>query len=66
MAAILSFLAVCNAGSGPLFQFSDGRYLTRNRLVCELRHILTAANNETKAQYSGHSIRIEAATKPAY
>ena len=65
VAAILSFLAVRSAGSGPLFQFSDGHYLTRNRLVCELRHILAAANDETKAQYSGHSFRVEAATNAA-
>ena len=39
VAAMLSFLAARSAGSGPLFQFSDGHYLTRDRLVSELRRI---------------------------
>ena len=64
VAAMLSFLAARGAGSGPLFQFSDCRYLTRDRLVSELRWILAAAYIDT-SQYCGHSFRIGAATTAA-
>ena len=64
VAAMLSYLAAHGAGSGPLFQFSDGRYLTRDRLVCELRRVLAAANIDM-SQYCGHSFRIGAATTAA-
>ena len=37
VAAVLSHLALCPAGMGPLFRFEDGRALTRRCLVEELR-----------------------------
>ena len=64
VAAMLSFLAARSAGSGPLFQFSDGHYLTRDRLVSELRRIWAATNIDT-SQYCDHSFRIGAATTAA-
>ena len=51
-------------GSGPLFRFKDGHYLTRQRFV---EHVRTALQQSgiNPAHYSGHSFRIGAATTAA-
>ena len=43
VAALLSYLVVQGKQGGPLFQFRDGRALTRSRLVLELRKALSSA-----------------------
>ena len=59
--AVLSYLAIRSTGRGPVFIFQDGRALTRNRLVKELRQGLQEMGIDPSA-YSGHSFRIGAAT----
>ena len=61
VAAVLSYLALCPAGMGPLFRFEDGRALTRRCLVEELRRGLRELGIDHTG-YSGHSFRIGAAT----
>ena len=48
------------SGGGPLFQFSDGRYLTRPRFITALRTALREAGIDA-TQFAGHSFRIGAA-----
>ena len=62
--AAVRYLAVRGNGLGPLFMFSDGRYLSRDRLVSSLRRVLSAANIDT-SRFNGHSFRIGAATTAA-
>ena len=65
IAALLAYLAAQGQqGSGPLFCFKDGRYLTRQRFV---EHVGTALQQSgiNPAHYSGHSFRISAATTAA-
>ena len=51
-------------GPGTLLKFADGRPLTRNQFVAQVRDALVAAGiNE--GSYSGHSFRIGAATTAA-
>ena len=64
VSALLSYLTYRSPNSGPLFQFLDGKPLTCNRLVGQLRAALAAAGIDWK-QYSGHSFRIGAATTAA-
>ena len=64
VAAILAYLAVRGPGTGPLFMFADGRFLTRDRFVTRVRGALTAAGLDC-SQYAGHSLRIGAATTAA-
>lgn len=65
VAAILSYLAMrAPPANGPLFVFSDGRYLTRQRLVQHLRSALQHCGINP-AHYSGHSFRIGAASTAA-
>ena len=61
VAAMLAYLAVRTSKPGFLFQFADGRLLTKLRLVDELRKVLTAVGFNAK-DYAGHSFRIGAAT----
>ena len=64
VAAILGYLALRGQRPGPLFQFSDRRYLTRSRFVDYVRTALQQAGIDS-AVYSGHSFRIGAATTAA-
>ena len=64
VAAVLSYLAIRPGTPGPLFVFEDGRYLTRDRLVHNLRDIL-AQVGVNATHFSGHSFRIGAATTAA-
>ena len=61
VAAVLAYLSQRPAGQGPLFKFADGRALTRQRLVEQLRKALKAIGVD-HTLYSGHSFRIGAAT----
>ncbi len=47
-----------------MFRYQDGRYLTRQRLVTELRQVLDKAGLY-QSKYCGHSFRIGAATTAA-
>ena len=68
VAAILSYMVqskVMTKGTQrPFFCFSDGRPLTRERFVQELRVALSAGGIDASA-YAGHSFRIGAATTAA-
>lgn len=61
VAAVLSYLARRGNNQGPLFRFEDGRLLTRDRFVTQVRLALSAAGINCRA-YAGHSFRIGAAT----
>ena len=62
--AALSYLLVRGRRDGPLFMFSDGRFLTRQRFVVAVRDALKTAGIEC-SKYCGHSFRIGAATTAA-
>ena len=62
--AMMSYLAARGDGPGPLFLYSDGHYLTREKLVLALRQVLSSANIDM-SHFSGHSFRIGAATTAA-
>ena len=64
VAAILDYKVRHGSRPGPFFMFSDGRFLTRARLVSRLKAALVIAGVEDK-KYSGHSFRIGAATTAA-
>lgn len=61
---MLAYMAVRGAGPGPLFRFQDGRALTRQRLVANLRTALRDIGL-CPENYAGHSFRIGAATAAA-
>ena len=62
--ALLNYLVVRGKSRGPLFKFSDGSYLTRERLVDAVREAIKKAGLNP-AKYCGHSFRIGAATAAA-
>ena len=64
MAAILSYTVMRGTKPGPFFVLSDGKYLTRDRLVKVIRDGLSSAGINS-ADYAGHSFRIGAATTAA-
>ena len=64
VAAVLAFMALRGPGPGPFFRFSDGKPLTRSRLVAKLKESIQAAGVNCAA-YSGHSFRSGAATTAA-
>ena len=64
VAAVLDYLQVRGTGKGFLFRFKDGTYLTRQRLVKEVRSALVKAGLD-QINYCGHSFRIGAATVAA-
>ena len=64
VSAMLSYLVVWGRKEGPLFLFKDGRFLTRQRLVEELRKVLRKTGVD-QSKYCGHSFRIGAATTAA-
>ena len=61
VAAMLNYLAVRGAKPGSLFIFKNGRFLTRDRLVTEIRTVLEQAGLDA-SKYCSHSFRIGAAT----
>ena len=62
--AILAYVTVRSAVSGPLFVFKDGSFLTRDRLVSAIRRALCTAGVDTKG-YSAPSFQIGAAKTAA-
>ena len=64
LAAVLSYMAMRRPGNGPLFRFSDGCSLTRERFVAKVREVLQQIGID-QTKYCGHSFRIGAATTAA-
>ena len=64
VAALLDYLTMRGSKPGPLFVFSDGRFLSRARFVELVRKGLCSAGVD-QSKYSGHSFRIGAATTAA-
>ena len=64
LAAVLSYMAMRRPGNGPLFRFSDGRSLIRERFVAKVREVLQQIGID-QTKYCGHSFRIGAATTAA-
>ena len=62
--AILGYMVQRGTGEGPFFTFEDGRWLTRERFVSEVRKALTELGYNCSL-YAGHSFRIGAATTAA-
>lgn len=62
--AIRTYLAARGSSGGALFRFQDGRLLTRDRFVKEVRDALKLAELNP-VQYAGHSFRSGAATRAA-
>lgn len=62
--AVLSFMVVRGSAPGPLFTLASGQFLTRERMVAELRAALRARGIRAD-DYAGHSFRIGAATTAA-
>ena len=65
ISAMLAYLAVQGDKEGPLFQFYDGRSLTREHLVQAVHKALTKAGFDHQF-YAGHSFRIGAAMTAAH
>ena len=64
VAAMLAYILVQGQQVGPLFQFKDGRSLTRQKFVMAVRDALKRAGIRAD-KYAGHSFRIGAATTAA-
>ena len=64
VASMVAYLVKRGSKEGPLFQFHDGRHLTRQRLVDHVRSALQIAGIDP-SKYNGHSFRIGAATTAA-
>ena len=64
VAALMAYLALCGPGQGPLFRYKDGRPLTRQRLVEDVREALSKCGLKPK-EYACHSFRIGVATTAA-
>ena len=64
VSSLLNYLIIRNTTDGPLFQFRDGRPLTRQRLVTAVREALQQAGID-QSKYCSHSFRIGAATTAA-
>lgn len=63
--SVLNFMVARGGAPGPLFIWENGQYLTRERLVVELRAALMALGYPAN-DYAGHSFRIGAATTAAH
>lgn len=59
--ALLAYIAVRGTQQGALFKFSNGKMLTREKFVREIRSALSKAGLDPEV-YAGHSFRIGAAT----
>jgi len=64
VSAILAYLAVRPPSPGPLFIFKDGAPLSQRKFISSLREALSQAGINPIG-YSGHSLRIGAATTAA-
>ena len=64
VAAVISFMLARGNAPGLLFTGKNGRYLTRDRFVTEIRKVLSAGGYKAQ-NYAGHNFRIGAATTVA-
>ena len=64
VAALLDYLSMRRSGPGPLFVFTDGRMLSRQRFVDRVREALVKAGVD-QTKYCGHSYRRGAAMTAA-
>ena len=64
VSALLQYLHTRGTSPGPLFQYRDGRPLTRARFAAEVRDALGKAGID-QSKYCTHSFRIGAATTAA-
>ena len=64
VAAVASYIMLRGSAPRPFFQFADGRNLTRDRFVSNVRSALQRAGID-HSRYSGHSFQIGAATTAA-
>lgn len=64
VSAVKDYLEATTYRNGPLFQYSDGRYLTKGLFTTAIRQFLTTAGYKPQ-HYAGHSFRIGAATSAA-
>ena len=64
VAAMATYITQRGQRPGPLFQFQDGRFLTRKRMVDYVQQALLKAKVDA-GSYNGHSFRIGAATTAA-
>ena len=62
--AVLDYLKARGSHAGPLFIFADGRPLTRQRFVDNVRSALSAAGVD-QSKYCSHSFQISAASAAA-
>ena len=62
ISAMVAYIASRGPQPGPFFLFSDGSFLSRQRLVDSIR---TASGGLNEGSYVGHSFRIGAATTAA-
>ena len=64
VAALLAYLAVCGREPGPLFELSNGHFLTKQTFSARVRSALSVLDYACSS-YAGHSFRIGAATTAA-
>ena len=64
VAAVLEYLAICQANPDPLFAFQDGTPLSWAQMVTHLHGALVWAGIDT-TNFSGHSFQISAALTAA-
>ena len=64
LAAVVGFMVKRGSTEGPLFTWSNGRYLTRDRFVTEVRKALSSVGIQAE-NYAGYSFRIGAASTAA-
>ncbi|KAL5493809.1 hypothetical protein EMCRGX_G015039 [Ephydatia muelleri] len=64
VATVLGYMIQRGSRADPFFMFDDGRALTHERLVVEVKRALERAGVDS-SHYSGHSFRIGAATTAA-
>ena len=64
VSAILNYLVVREVVPGLLFEYRDGRFLTRQRFLTAVWEALQTAGVD-QSKYCGHSFRIGAATTAA-
>ena len=62
--ALLAYLALRGNTPGCLFQFAEGRLLTKQRFIQKVREALLAGGFNP-SQFAGHSFRIGVATTAA-
>ena len=62
--AMLAYLAMRGSTPGLLFRFQDGRLLSKQRFIAQIRQALVGCGLDP-TKYAGHSFRIGAATSAA-